>query len=119
MRYAYLTLTVKIATFIHSVRQIKKHWAKTILVVYGIGAIGVLLVILLRPTEAAWDTATSCAGENPDQKHWECIRKLGVASVPLLLKEARAEGPFRSDIVVALASIGPEAVPALVSGFRD
>jgi HEAT repeats len=98
-------------------KPIRKHWAEAVLILCGMGAIGVLLTALLQPTEPPWEGA-SCSDDG-NQECWPTICQLGPRAVPILLQKIRKGRTFQSDIGVALASLGPGAVPGLVAAFQD
>ena len=96
----------------------KNCWIKAALALFGLGALAALLVTQPRRKDPLFDPVLYEA--LPESKATRaCVEKLGANSVPLLLDEVRKENHLRSDIVTALATLGPVAVPPLVAGFAS
>jgi HEAT repeat protein len=97
--------------------MVRRFWAQAVLALCGLGAIGVLLASAFRTTHPSWDDSEAFA--DGGRERWTAIRRLGPRAVPILLQKIREPQRFRSDVVAALASLGPGAVPGLVAAFQD
>lgn len=88
------------------------------LILCGMGAIGVLLTSLRRSSQTPSELDTWCSNPAAQQTS-SPVRQTGPQAVPILLEWMRRANSFRPDIMTALTSLGPAAVPSLVAAFED
>jgi HEAT repeat protein len=99
-------------------KLIKAHWAEAVLILCGIGAIDLLLTTERRSSEAPSEL-DAWYSDGPAQQTFASAPPTGPEAVPMLLEQMRRANSFRSDLMAALTSLGPAAVPSLVAAFED